>query len=103
MLRFSRAAITVPRRMVSAAPKTTTGIEHADEFKKIGEKHQMEQNKYKVVDYYSTNQWSYYKKEEDMASMRCQQPNNQKPDTQPKVTKQPDNQKSDTQPKDAKK
>jgi len=73
--------------MVSAAPKTTTGIEHADEFKKVGAKHQVEQSKYKVTDYYATNQWSYYKKEEDMESMRVKQPSNQIPDTQPKVTK----------------
>uniref|UniRef100_A0A914VX27 NADH dehydrogenase [ubiquinone] flavoprotein 3, mitochondrial n=1 Tax=Plectus sambesii TaxID=2011161 RepID=A0A914VX27_9BILA len=98
MLSLSRNALIISRRLASAAPKTTTGIEHAETTKKTGEKHQMDQKKYKVEDYHKTNVWSYYKKEEDMESLRCKQPSNKKPDTQPKVTKKPD-----TESKDAKK
>jgi len=63
----------------------TSGIEHADELKKFGEKYKVDWNKYKVEDYYKNNEWTYYDIECQISKYRLPQPDPRKPDT-PRTT-----------------
>uniref|UniRef100_A0A0N5BKE9 NADH dehydrogenase [ubiquinone] flavoprotein 3, mitochondrial n=1 Tax=Strongyloides papillosus TaxID=174720 RepID=A0A0N5BKE9_STREA len=74
------------KESISAAPKSTTGIEHADAFKQTGLRHKQDFKDYKCSEYLNFNKWSFYDKEVDMMSHRVSQPTNKKPDVAPKVT-----------------
>uniref|UniRef100_A0A1I7ZEN0 NADH dehydrogenase [ubiquinone] flavoprotein 3, mitochondrial n=1 Tax=Steinernema glaseri TaxID=37863 RepID=A0A1I7ZEN0_9BILA len=75
------------RRCFSAAPPTSSGIEHAIEFKKIGGRHQQDFKDYKCSEYLHFNTYSYYNAEIDMLKMRVPQPTNKKPDVLPSIKK----------------
>ncbi|KAK6750793.1 hypothetical protein RB195_002637 [Necator americanus] len=72
------------RGIASAAPKTSTGIEHADALAKAGGR-KANWKLYKVGDYLNMNNYSFYQAEITMAKHRLQQPTNKKPDVLPKV------------------
>ncbi|ETN74870.1 hypothetical protein NECAME_12681, partial [Necator americanus] len=72
------------RGIASAAPKTSTGIEHADSLAKAGGR-KANWKLYKVGDYLNMNNYSFYQAEITMAKHRLQQPTNKKPDVLPKV------------------
>uniref|UniRef100_A0A0N5AVQ8 NADH dehydrogenase [ubiquinone] flavoprotein 3, mitochondrial n=1 Tax=Syphacia muris TaxID=451379 RepID=A0A0N5AVQ8_9BILA len=97
------------RSLVSAAPKYTTGIEHAIELKKNffhknlvyvvrtimlvfqpylfqrGMKEKADPKAYKVQEYLNFNKWTFFDKELEMGPCRNQQPSKYKPDKQPSV------------------
>ncbi|KHJ98988.1 hypothetical protein OESDEN_01045 [Oesophagostomum dentatum] len=72
------------RCLATAAPKTSTGIEHAEAFAKRGGQ-KPNWNMYKVGDYLNMNKYSFYQAEITMAKHRLQQPTTKKPDVMPKV------------------
>ncbi|TMS39372.1 hypothetical protein L596_005907 [Steinernema carpocapsae] len=73
------------RRLFSAAPPSSSGIEHAEEFKKIGARHKMEPSAYKCSEYLNFRTYSYYDTEVAMAKSRVVQPSNKKPDVLPSM------------------
>ncbi|KAJ1374551.1 hypothetical protein KIN20_037259 [Parelaphostrongylus tenuis] len=75
------------RRYVSAAPKTTTGIEHAKAMTKLGGGNP-NWSQYKVDDYLKMKKYSFYDAEITMAKHRLQQPTNKAPDVMPKTKSQ---------------
>ncbi|KAF7636496.1 hypothetical protein Mgra_00004086 [Meloidogyne graminicola] len=62
---------------------TSTGIEHAIKFKKIGENNKQSFNDYKCIEYLNFNKDSYYNIECELQKFRAPQPSNKKPDTEP--------------------
>uniref|UniRef100_A0AC35UDR6 NADH dehydrogenase [ubiquinone] flavoprotein 3, mitochondrial n=1 Tax=Rhabditophanes sp. KR3021 TaxID=114890 RepID=A0AC35UDR6_9BILA len=84
-INFGVRAASTGTTKFSAAPATTTGIEHANKFKAIGKGHQQDFKDYKCIEYLNFNKWSFYDKDVDMASFRVQQPTNKKPDVLPKT------------------
>uniref|UniRef100_A0A0N4Z7A8 NADH dehydrogenase [ubiquinone] flavoprotein 3, mitochondrial n=1 Tax=Parastrongyloides trichosuri TaxID=131310 RepID=A0A0N4Z7A8_PARTI len=81
----SKRFLASAKTTLSAAPKSTTGIEHADKFKEIGSRHKQDFKDYKCIEYLNFNKWSFYDKEVEMMSLRVPQPSNKKPDVAPKV------------------
>ncbi|PIO64602.1 hypothetical protein TELCIR_13765 [Teladorsagia circumcincta] len=77
----------VSRGFVSAAPRTSTGIEHAEALAKIGGK-KPDRSLYKVSEYLNMNKYSFYESEVVLAKHRLQQPSNKRPDVMPKVKTQ---------------
>ncbi|VDM57708.1 unnamed protein product [Angiostrongylus costaricensis] len=75
------------RRYVSAAPKTTTGIEHAKAMTKIAGGN-ANWSLYKADDYLKMSKYSFYDAEITMAKHRLQQPTNKSPDVMPKTKSQ---------------
>ncbi|CAI4221812.1 unnamed protein product [Auanema sp. JU1783] len=72
------------RGYASAAPKFSTGIEHAETMKKAGGG-KPDWALYKCDDYLKMNKYSYYDSEITMAKDRVPQPTNKKPDVLPKT------------------
>ncbi|KAF8370946.1 hypothetical protein PRIPAC_77375 [Pristionchus pacificus] len=70
----------------SAAPKITTGIEHATALKKVNPK-PADWSQYKCSEYLHFNKHSFYDPELQMASHRVAQPTNKKPDVAPSFKK----------------
>uniref|UniRef100_A0A7E4ULU3 NADH dehydrogenase [ubiquinone] flavoprotein 3, mitochondrial n=1 Tax=Panagrellus redivivus TaxID=6233 RepID=A0A7E4ULU3_PANRE len=85
MLAARTSASIVAKRFVSAAPKASTGIEHAEKFKQIGKSHKQDFKDYKCSEYLHYNTYSYYNPENEMKAFRVPQPTNKKPDVQPSV------------------
>ena len=56
----SRSSTFVLKRFVSAAPPTTTGIEHALKSKQVGKSHKQDFKDYKCIDYLNYNKYSFY-------------------------------------------
>ncbi|KAK0399563.1 hypothetical protein QR680_003107 [Steinernema hermaphroditum] len=73
------------RRFFSAAPPTSSGIEHAVEFKKTGSRHKQDIKDYKCSEYLHFNVYSYYDPEVTMLQSRVAQPTPKKPDVLPSV------------------
>ncbi|CAJ0941102.1 unnamed protein product, partial [Mesorhabditis belari] len=70
----------------SAAPKTSTGIEHAESYKKSGLAKPADPKLYTCgTDYLHYNKYSYYDLESTMSGGRVTQPTNSKPDTPPRM------------------
>ncbi|CAJ0581218.1 unnamed protein product, partial [Mesorhabditis spiculigera] len=82
-----RLVAQVSRRLAqSAAPKTSTGIEHAESYKKSGHASPAAPKLYKCgEDYLHFNVYSYYDLETKMSTNRVPQPTNKKPDVKPSV------------------
>ncbi|VDO37659.1 unnamed protein product [Haemonchus placei] len=78
----------VSRGLASAAPQTSTGIEHADAFAKRGGR-KPDWKLYKVPEYLNMNKYSFYETEVTMSKNRLKQPSNKKPDVMPQVKIQP--------------
>ena len=56
----SRPSTIIFKRFVSAAPPTTTGIEHALKTKQVGKSHKQDFKDYKCIDYLNYNKYSFY-------------------------------------------
>ncbi|CAJ0573277.1 unnamed protein product, partial [Mesorhabditis spiculigera] len=69
----------------SAAPKTTTGIEHAEAYAKAGRATRVDPKAYLCDEYLHFNVYSYYDAEVKMSAARVPQPTNKKPDVMPRV------------------
>ncbi|KAE9556378.1 hypothetical protein FO519_000418 [Halicephalobus sp. NKZ332] len=80
---ISRHSTFVFRRFVSAAPPTTTGIEHALKAKQVGRSHKQDFKDYKCIDYLNYNKYSFYDLENKVNPSRVPQPTNKKPDVMP--------------------
>ncbi|KAK5964522.1 hypothetical protein GCK32_003552 [Trichostrongylus colubriformis] len=74
----------ISRGFASAAPRGSTGIEHADALAKMGGK-KPDRSLYKVPEYLNTNKYTFYETEVSLSKHRMQQPSNKRPDVLPKV------------------
>ncbi|CAD6197130.1 unnamed protein product [Caenorhabditis auriculariae] len=83
MNRLMLATRTV-RSFASFAPKTTTGIEHAEAAKK-NEGGNPDWKLYKADDYLKFDKYSFYQAEVTMEKDRVTQPSNKRPDEMPKT------------------
>uniref|UniRef100_A0A1I7USP6 NADH dehydrogenase [ubiquinone] flavoprotein 3, mitochondrial n=1 Tax=Caenorhabditis tropicalis TaxID=1561998 RepID=A0A1I7USP6_9PELO len=80
---MNRLVVISARRMASAAPKTSTGIEHAEKAKQVaGGK--PDWSLYKCDDYLKFDKYSYAHAEITMNKARVPQPTNRKADVLPK-------------------
>uniref|UniRef100_A0A914H9H3 NADH dehydrogenase [ubiquinone] flavoprotein 3, mitochondrial n=1 Tax=Globodera rostochiensis TaxID=31243 RepID=A0A914H9H3_GLORO len=66
------------------AAGTSTGIEHALKFNKLGMAHKRDLKEYKCAEYLHQNTYSYYDKECELQQYRVAQPTNKAPDVEPK-------------------
>ncbi|ULT97855.1 hypothetical protein L3Y34_005591 [Caenorhabditis briggsae] len=81
---MNRLVISTARRMASAAPKTSTGIEHAEKARQVaGGK--PDWTLYKCDDYLKFDKYSYAHAEITMNKARVPQPSYKKADELPKV------------------
>ncbi|CAJ0603029.1 unnamed protein product [Cylicocyclus nassatus] len=79
-----QAVQRLSRGFASAAPKSSTGIEHAEQFAKLGGK-KPDWKLYKVQNYLNNDKYTYYQAEIELQKYRLPQPSNKKPDVLPKV------------------